>query len=162
MLSPAQREYLVLAILIFIFVAALIPSLLASSALTRDGLRKQDITYLKRAMEDYYNVHLAYPLPRDACISSANPYLWTFVSVLPHDVRESSGHRYRYCVTLSHAAGATGYFLEAQFETDSPDQRAFDEDEQRKFHYRIMHENGMVLYRVCGGEEQQCKPNTNE
>lgn len=158
MQTVAQREYLMLAVLAGIFIAALIPSLLTTRAAVRDGLRKEDITYLKRSLEDYYNQHATYPLPADTCITSTNPRSWNFIPALPHDVRESKGFIYRYCVTSRDARGATGYFLEAQFEGDVAGQRAFDEDEQRKFHYRILHENGKTLYRVCGGEQIQCKP----
>ncbi|MBI4022144.1 MAG: hypothetical protein HY372_02210 [Candidatus Andersenbacteria bacterium] len=162
MLTVAQREYLVLAILALIFVVALIPSLLTSRALVRDGLRKQDITYLKRSLENYYNQRNIYPpIPVD-CITTGQPAAWTFVTALPHDIREQPGFVYRYCATSATPLGTTGYFLEAQFESYAPDTRAFDEDEQRKFHFRILHEDGKTLYRVCGGEEMQCKPIINE
>lgn len=157
MSTVAQREYLVLALLVGFFIAALIPSLLTTRAAVRDGLRKENITYLKRSLEDFYNQHATYPLPAATCITSTNPQDWNFAPTLPHDVRESKGFAYRYCVTSRNSRGATGYYLEARFEREASDQQAFDEDEQRKFHYRILHANGQTLYRVCGGEEQQCK-----
>lgn len=157
MLTVAQREYLTLAILLLIFVILLIPSLLATRAAIRDGLRQQDITYLKRTLEDYYNTHEFYPPTPKHCLISTNPGEWSFVKVMPHDVREEKGYFYRYCQTSGDNKGAAGYFLEAQFEVDQKDQRSFDEDEQRKFHYRILREDGQTLYRVCGGEEKQCE-----
>lgn len=157
MLTVAQREYLTLAILLLIFVILLIPSLLATRAAIRDGLRQQDITYLKRTLEQYFNEHEIYPAISKNCLTSNHPDDWPFIAVLPHAVRENRGFSYRYCVTSANSSGATGYFLEAQLENDQPDTISFDEDEQRKFHYRILHENGQTLYRVCGGEEKQCQ-----
>ncbi|MFH1353993.1 MAG: hypothetical protein ABIH36_01775 [bacterium] len=132
MLTIAQREYLTLAILLIVFIAFLVPSLLTTRAEVRDGLRKQEITRLKRSLEDYYNIHESYPLTFDA-----SPY--------------------RYVVTGQDESGATGYYLEAQFEVEQKNQAAFDEDESRKFHYRILHQENKILYRVCGGSELQCQ-----
>lgn len=158
MLTRAQREYFFLTALALIYIAFLIPSLLTTRALVRDGLRLQDITYLKRSLEQYFNQHHHYPAIRTPCLTTAEPEAWTFIDVLPHDVREQRGFVYRYCVTSGTPQAAQGYFLEAQFEVNTRDTRAFDEDEQRKFHYRILHENGLTLYRVCGGQETQCRP----
>jgi hypothetical protein len=166
MRPTARREYLVLGLVLIIFFIALIPSLLTSRAQVRDGLRRQDITYLKRSLEQFYNQHTYYPSLADTdCITAAEPARWPFIETLPHDVREHKGFLYRYCVTSADEtglpagqAGALGYFLEAQLEVDQPDQRTFDEDELRKFYYRILHEDDKILYRVCGGEEKQCEP----
>jgi type II secretory pathway pseudopilin PulG len=159
MFTDAQREYAAVAILLTIFVAALIPSLLTARASVRDGLRKQDLTYLKRSLEQFYNEHEYYPaLAGTNCLTTNRPDRWPFIETLPHDVRETAGFIYRYCVTESDNAGATGYFLEARLEVDQPDQRTFDEDELRKFYFRILHQDGQTLYRVCGGEEKQCEP----
>jgi len=157
MLTVAPREYLTLAILLLIFIIFLIPSLLTTRAAVRDGLRQQDITYLKRTLENYYNTHEFYPPSPKHCLISTSPGEWFFVKVMPHDVREEYGYLYRYCATSGDAAGSTGYFLEAQLEVDQKDQRSFDEDEQRKFHYHILHTDGKTLYRVCGGQEKQCQ-----
>lgn len=133
MSAIAKREYFVLAVLVIIFIAALIPALLTTRAEVRDGLRKQDITRLKRSLEDFYNIHKYYPMTYEA-----TPY--------------------SYHVTSQEESGATGYFLEAQFEVEQKDQTTFDEDESRKFHYRILHQENKILYRVCGGTETQCQP----
>jgi hypothetical protein len=161
MFTIAQKEYLVLACLLFVFVITLIPSLLTARAHVRDGLRREDISYLKRSLEQFYNEHNFYPLPETSnCIASTEPEQWSFIETMPHDVREHTGFVYRYCVTSADSQGQTGalgYFLESQLEVDQPNQRMFDEDELRKFHYRILHEEGKTLYRVCGGEEKQCQ-----
>src|SRR5687768_3132610 len=107
MLTTARREYLVLAVLLIIFLVSLIPSLLTSRAHVRDGLRRQDITSLKRSLEQFYNEHEYYPPVRQAgpavdgasCITSLEPDRWPFIEALPHDVRENNGFLYRYCIT---------------------------------------------------------------
>src|SRR3989344_6769753 len=152
----AQREYAVIAAVLLIFAAALVPSLIVARAEIRDSLRRQDITYLKRSLEQFYNEHEFYPaLPDRDCITSREPSQWPFIETLPHDVREGKGFIYRFCITSTAAAGTNGYYLEAQLEVDQDDQRTFDEDELRKFYYRILHEGGKTLYRVCGGEAKQ-------
>ena len=132
MSTTAKHEYLVLAILAVIFIVALIPSLLTTRAEIRDGQRKQNITQHKRSLEDYYNIHEYYPMTYEA-----TPY--------------------SYHVSSHNKLGATGYYLEAQFEVEQKDQTAFDEDESRKFHYRILNQDNKTFYRVCGGIEMQCQ-----
>jgi hypothetical protein len=156
----AQKEYLVIGVTLGVFIAALIPSLIAARTHVRDGLRRADITYLKRSLEQFNNEHDHYPpLEKSDCVTSREPDHWPFIAALPHDVREERGFLYRYCVTSANPAtgGAAGYFLEAQLEVDQADQTAFDEDELRKFYFRILHEDNRILYRVCGGEEKQCE-----
>lgn len=131
MLTVAGREYLVLTFLLLIFVVLLIPSLLTTRAEIRDGLRKQDIATLKHNAEMYFNEHNIYPTSLDA-----SPY--------------------RYVVTKTQDQAASGYYIEAELEVEQLDQTAFDEDELRKYHFRILHEDNKILYRVCGGEETQC------
>jgi type II secretory pathway pseudopilin PulG len=171
MLTVARGEYAALTLLAGTFITFLIPSLLDTRADIRDGLRKQDIAYLKRSLEQFYNEHNYYPPirarlapqggPRASnteCITTRQPDTWPFIQELPHDVREDRGFDYRYCVTSGNASGATGYFLEARLEGTQPDQHTFDEDELRKFYFRILHSGGKTIYRVCGGEETQCEP----
>jgi len=135
----------------------------------RDTLRQDDITNLKRAIEQYNNAFFAYPTPPNteaACTETA-PDSWLlgndsplvnghFIDAIPHDVREKSGHLYRYCATVVENGKTTGYYLEAELEVDQSDIIAFDEDEERKFAYRILHDGARILYRVCGGDENQC------
>lgn len=159
-MTTGQREYLILTLLLAILLGFTIPSLLTARASVRDGLRRQDITYLKRSLEQFYNANEYYPLINGAdCITSDNPSNWYFIDTLPHDVREDDGHIYRYCVTDTDpaAGGAIGYFLEATLEVDQPTGNFFDEDESRKFYYRQFTENDRTIYRVCGGTEMQCE-----
>ncbi|HLD25485.1 MAG TPA: hypothetical protein VJC05_00385 [Candidatus Andersenbacteria bacterium] len=158
MLSVARREYLVLVLLGLIGLGFLAPSLHTARAEVRDGLRRQDITYLKHSLEQFYNEHEFYPLAPE-CLTSTATNEWDFIEVLPHDVKEADGFLYRYCVTSQNQLSATGYFLEAQLEVGQANTVAFDEDELRKFHYRILHAGNKILYRVCGGEEKQCESN---
>lgn len=158
-------------LLLFFF----IPALLTARAEVRDDLRRTDITNLKHAAEQYFNLHEYYPTPptdSSPCTSSGADS-WLFgeqslffhdrhIDVIPHDLRESRGHVYTYCVTSTDVADHTdGYFLQAVLERPQPERRAFDEDEDRKFHYRVLHDGERVLYRVCGGREKQCEPTLN-
>jgi hypothetical protein len=148
-------------------------------AAVRDDLRQTDLALLKHALEQYYNLRNRYVTPpshQAECTSSADPNSWLFgssspllhdrlIDAIPHDVREGQRFAYHYCVTSlgledEEAPGkklADGYFLEARLEQDRPDEIGFDEDEQRKYHYRVLHEGNTVLYRVCGGVERQCE-----
>ena len=110
----------------------LIPSLLTARAEFRDGLRRQDVAMLKHNAEMYFNEHNVYP-------SSLNT------------------SPYRYVVTKTQDQAASGYYIEAELEVAQSDRTAFDEDEQRKYFYRILHKDGKTLYRVCGGDEKQCE-----
>lgn len=171
MTKRARYEYIAIAILGVFFLFFVGYGLLQARTQVRDDLRKNDITDLKRALEQYNNKIFAYPAPPNGELgcTSTSPDSWLlgkasplvsghFIDAIPHDVRESKGHTYTYCATDVVGGKTISYYLEAQLEINEPDARAFDEDEQRKFDYRILHENGKVLYRVCGGEEKQCKP----
>ncbi len=80
-----------------------------------------------------------------------------FIDAIPHDVRERRGFAYSYCITQAPKKQVTAFYLEAALESNAQEGIFFDEDEQRKFDYRVVIENGKKLYRVCGGEEKQCK-----
>lgn len=143
----------------------------------RDDLRTQDMTDLKRALEQYFNTHEQYISPpaelgsasQPVCTTSAATDSWffgassplvkeKFIAAMPHDLRESEGKSYRYCATVLKGGQAVGYTLEAQLEYPKPEGTFFDEDELRKFHYRIMPADGYTIYRLCGGEEPSCTP----
>lgn len=130
--TRAQTEILVLAGLIVLLMIALLPSLLIQRAEVRDDRKRQDIAALKRQAEDFYNQHQYYP------------------DQLPSP--------YRYIVTQRQQQHASGYYLEATQERHSADTIGFDEDEKRKYHFRVLNENNQTLYRVCGGTETQCHP----
>lgn len=167
----AKREYLTLGTIGIIFLCFLGYSLLFSRTHIRDDLRKQDVTNLKRAVEQYNNATTYYPTPPDkqiGCTNSTDSNSWFFgsnsplldemvIDAIPHDVREHEGYVYSYCVTRLENGVTKDFYIQAQLEIPAEDIRAFDEDELRKFDYRIVNENGMTLYRVCGGDELQCK-----
>lgn len=170
MTKRAQYEVIALVVLCGIFGFFLLNGLFHARTVVRDDLRRQDITNLKRAAEQYNNAFTYYPTPPDGSVgcteSSLESWLFGedsplvtghFINAIPHDVREERGHIYRYCVTDVSNQKAVSYFFEATLEIDQPEGTAFDEDEDRKFDYRILHEDGKTLYRVCGGEESQCK-----
>ena len=180
-MTRAQIEFVVFFSVIVLFIAAVVPALTRARAEVRDDLRRQDITNLKVALEQYNNEHNHYGLPvRQAgllpegapeCTASADKASWLFgdkspllqeqfIDAIPHDTRESLGHAYRFCATELDAEnrGIAGYFLEAELEVDQPDTISFDEDERRKFFYRILYDEGRTLYRICGGSETQCTP----
>lgn len=170
MASP-QREYAVIAILLCIFGALTAQAVISGRAYVRDDLRQQDITHLKQALEKYFNAHEFYVTPpagQSSCTSSsaeswffsdASPLLAEqHTDAIPHDVRERSGFKYTYCATHQYQGNTTGYYLEAEMETNKQPGRFFDEDEKRKFGYRIMKDGNRTLYRVCGGSETQCDP----
>ena len=171
-MTRARREYIVLGAIGIIFLILLFNAVLTARTAVRDDLRRADITNLKRAAEMYFNRHNFYPTPPDKsiiCTESSDQNSWLFgnaspllqeqhIDALPHDVRESRGHIYRYCATKIPEEVTNGYFFEAELEIDEPETIAFDEDETRKFYYRVLHEDGKTLYRVCGGIETQCDP----
>ena len=130
-LSLAQKEATALAALAALLLVALLPSLLIQRTEVRDDLKRQAIATLKRQAEDFYNKHEYYP------------------DELPSP--------YRYVVTDTAATHTQGYYLEAQLERPQVDTRGFDEDEKRKYHFRMLNENNQILYRVCGGTEMQCQ-----
>lgn len=165
-----HQEYRVVLVLVGIFLLLLIPAVWLARAEVRDDLRRQDITNLKRAIEQYFNRHQYYPTPptTEACTSSS-PDSWFFgdraallreqhIDVIPHDVRENQQYYYSYCATAYDRNGKTrGYYLQAQLERPAAATRAFDEDEERKFYFRVLNDHDQVLYRVCGGNEKQCE-----
>ncbi len=144
-------------------------SILYARSVVRDDLRKQDIANIKRSAEQYFNAHNSYPaatIHTIGCTQSSkdswffgesSPLLREqFIDAIPHDVRESKGFVYSYCITGIEKNIVTSFYLQAQLESQAKDGVFFDEDEHRKFNFRILHENGKTLYRVCGGQEHQC------
>ncbi len=170
MIPPAKRELLIITIgLIPILILSMYSVSYARQAV-RDDLRKQDITNMKRALEQYYNAHDSYLLPptKTPDCTTNTQESWFFgdsspllreqlIDAIPHDVRESRGFTYTYCVTSVSNNRATGFYLQASLEGDEPEGVFFDEDEKRKFNYLVLLEQGKRLYRVCGGEELQCQ-----
>ena len=165
-----KYEIVLLGVITAILLAFLVNSFLFARTAVRDDLRREDITNLKRAAELYNNKFGYYPTPPSKLTecTSSDPSSWLlgensplvedhFINAIPHDVRESKGHVYSYCVTNIEDGRAMDYYFEAELEITEDEERAFDEDESRKFDYRILHEDGKVLYRVCGGNEEQCK-----
>lgn len=170
-MDQSSQEYRALLVLGTLLVIGLLQAVVPARAEVRDDLRRQDITNLKRSIEQYFNRREFYPTPptgKSACTSSS-PDSWFFgksspllreqyIDVIPHDVREYREHYYAYCTTTSDSAGKTqGYYLQAQLERPEVPLRSFDEDESRKFYFRILREDDQVLYRVCGGNEKQCE-----
>lgn len=170
MTPTGKRELITIAGGTLFFLMIALFSISYARAAVRDDLRKQDMTNIKRALEQYYNAHEFYVSPPDGQISctQSSPPSWLFgdaspllqeqfIDAIPHDVRESRGFTYTYCVTSLQGAYADGFYLEATLESNEPVGISFDEDEQRKFGYRVLRENGQRLYRVCGGKESQCQ-----
>lgn len=170
-MNQSSWEYTAAALVGTAFLIICIAAILPARAEVRDDLRRQDVTNLKKAAEQYFNLHEYYPTPPagvSRCTSSS-PESWFFgesssllrgqhIDAIPHDVRERRGYHYAYCVTSRDGTDKTaGYYLQAQLERPEMEQRSFDEDETRKFHFRILHESDQVLYRVCGGNEKQCE-----
>lgn len=167
-----QFQWELAAVLVFVVLIAayMIPAIGYTRADVRDDLRKTDIAQLKQALERYNNTAKHYvPSPDGhlACTNSIDVNSWLFgpnsplvkqkiVTAIPHDVRESATQNYQYCITDIQNNQVTAYYLQAQLENYQPDQIGFDEDEARKYAFRILNENGHTLYRVCGGSEKQC------
>lgn len=171
-----QIEYTVATLMAVVLLALLASAMLNARAAVRDDLRKTDLTNLKRGIEMYNNQHNFYPAPPSEpsdmpkCTTVTDTSSWLFagnsillrgqyLNAIPHDVRESRGHIYMYCATdILQGSQALGYYLEAQLEVKQPDIVAHDEDDLHNFDYRVLHDNGKILYRVCGGTENQCTP----
>ncbi len=169
-LTRIQLEYAAATTIFGLLLLFLIPSIISSRIAVRDDLRRQDITDLKHALELYNNEFDNYGTPplSEICTSTDDQTSWLFgnnspllkgqhINAIPHDTRERSGRAYVYCATDVTAGNVSGYYLEAQLEAQYTDERMFDEDEKRKFYYRILHDGERVLYRVCGGSELQCQ-----
>lgn len=166
-------EYLVVGLLAAVILTLLVRATVYARQEVRDDLRKQDLTNIKRALEQYFNAHEQYIGPtaaasQSACTTSDDTNSWLFgtpspllqekfITAMPHDVREQNGHHYRYCTSVANGQAA-GFVLEAQLESAATPGIFFDEDEQRKFHYRILENNGQTIYRLCGGDEPSCTP----
>lgn len=171
-MTRTQIEYSIAAVLAAILLAFLLNAVVHARAAVRDDLRKTDITTLKRGTEMYFNRYNFYHTPphkQPSCTTVTEEDSWLFrgtspllkeqhLNAIPHDVRENRGHTYRYCATKIESGNTTGYYFEAQLEVEQPDVIALDEDETRNFTYRILHEDGKILYRICGGTETQCQP----
>lgn len=171
-LRRVHWEALALAVVLLVFAVLCLGAFFTARAQVRDDLRLADLTNLKRSLEVYYNIHEFYVAPPSndpMCTSSVEDTSWLFggsspllgdgvMDAVPHDVRESQTRKYVYCVTSFENGRADGYYLQATMERDRPEGIVFDEDEQRKFHYRVLHESGETLLRICGGEELQCFP----
>lgn len=158
--------------LAFLALLVLFPAVFQARTAVRDDLRVQDLTLLKQALEEYNNTHNFYVTPpstaTSACTTSIELDSWLFgsasslikegdIDALPHDVRESRHRYYAYCATEIQNGRAAGYYLEAHLEQQLEPKIGFDEDEARKFDYRILYQDDKTLYRVCGGTETQCK-----
>lgn len=144
-MSPRARwEAVALVVLLLVLLAFAIPAFLHARAEVRDDLRRDDLTNLKRELEQYNNKFKVYPAisgGQEGCTPKGS---------------------YTYCVTQVEAGQTVGFYVEAQLEVPQPDTIGFDEDESRKFAYRIINENHRTLYRVCGGTETQCgQPDSN-
>lgn len=170
MISRAKKELLTVIGIGLIVAGIALYSIAYARSAVRDDLRKQDITNLKRALEQYYNLHEFYPGESKNTVSctASGPDSWLFgdtspllkeqfIDAIPHDVRESRGFTYSYCITGVSNNRTTAFYLQAMLESNEKEGMFFDEDEQRKFNYRVLREDGKTLYRVCGGEELQCK-----
>lgn len=137
--STAKKEYIAIGALLIIYLAFLIPALVHERTLVRDDLRKADLGTIKFGLEMYYNKHTYFPPTPDGKIGCTN----------------YGG--YRYCVTSLENKHASGFYLQAQLESRQPEARGFDEDEHRKYDFRVLREGTATLYRVCGGVELQCR-----
>ena len=171
-MNRAQTEYVVATLIVILLLILFVPAALTARAEVRDDLRRSDITNLKHAAEMFNNTYNFYPAPPPGappCTSSGESDSWLFgskspllegqhIDAIPHDVREGHGHVYTYCATEVRDGQALGYYFEAQLEVEQADRVDLDEDETRNFHYRILHDGNRILYRVCGGTEQQCTP----
>ncbi|MEX0650115.1 MAG: hypothetical protein WD200_03875 [Candidatus Andersenbacteria bacterium] len=168
----AKYEYLVIGALGILALLIIIPAVFKARIAVRDDLRMQDMAILKQAVEQYNNTHDFYvtpPTTTSPCTTSMELDSWLFgsnsslikeghIDALPHDVRESTDRHYVYCATDIQSGRTTGYYLEAHLEQRLEPEIGFDEDESRKFDYRILNQDDKTLYRVCGGTETQCKP----
>ena len=189
--STAKHEYLAIAFLALTALIFLIPAALHARQIARDDMRKIDLSQFKRTLEHYHNQHDHYLTPPTdvltnqptlpLCTNQADPDSWFFgpssplrangfLPTMPTDPhrthRTDHAHSYTYCVTeLSDKATTTGYYVETTLEQTIPSNQlgtGFDEDEQRKYHYRQLAvpsktTPAIIKYRVCGGTETQCQ-----
>lgn len=137
--SIAKKEYVVLLALLLIYLTFLVPALLHERTLVRDDRRKAELGTIKFGLEMYNNKYKYFPPTPDGKIGC------------------TAYGSYTYCVTSLDNKHASGFYLQAQLESRQPEARGFDEDEQRKYDFRVLHQGMTTLYRVCGGVELQCR-----
>lgn len=121
-----RREALVFLVGVVIFLALLFPALMYARRETRDGIRRNEIAAFKQVLEQYYNTHETYPRVFDAS---------------PHE----------YVVSEADGAGAKSWYLRAQLENKHTAEAGYDEDEGRKYNFRLVQEGSVTFYEVCGG-----------
>jgi len=170
MTKRAKIEFWVFGIVVLAWVVVVIVAANAARAAVRDDLRQTDMEHLKIALEKYNNEfehYVAAPAGAEACTKSTDGDSWLFgdqsplllgkfTDALPHDVREGRGRWYTYCATDMRDGKAFGYYMQAMLEVPRSEGLMFDEDENRKYYYRIVSDNNKILYVLCGGEEEQC------
>lgn len=133
MTALAKKEYIVIGFLLGILFASMIPSLLYARKEKRDGIRRDEIAAMKRALEGINNVKGVYPLEFKAT---------------PH----------QYIVTDKDSTSAKGWFLRVELENPTKDELGFDEEAGRNYFFRILNEHGHIYYDVCGGEDTCGQP----
>ncbi len=122
----AQREGLIIGGTVVVFLALLFPALLYARREARDGIRRNEIAAFKQVLEQHYNKYEAYPL-------------------------EFNAHPHEYVVIEKAGTEAASWYLRAELENPHTTSAGHDEDEGRKYDYRLIHTEGRTYYEVCGG-----------
>lgn len=122
----ARREMTTIALAALIFVALLYPNLQHARREARDGLRRDQLALIKQQIEQYNNLHQAYPLQFDAAPNA-------------------------YVVLNQDSTGATAWYLRAALENPGRPSSGYDAERGRNYIYRIVREGGRTYYDICGG-----------
>lgn len=121
----ARWEYKFLIIVTLLFVLSLLPALHFQQQERRDGIRRAEVISHKKTLEQYFNVHAAYPLEFNAS---------------PH----------QYVVEEVHDGSAIRWYLRAELENMHPETQGFDEE--YNVYYRFVRDDVHTFYDVCGAE----------
>lgn len=161
--STGRMEAIGLLILAVVYIGFLVPALITARKEARDGVRRDDLTALKNALEQYQNVAQAYPAaprePRVGCAVSRETD-WFFGSSSPlrqkklfpaRMIDTDSGRRYEYCVVEGDTHGATAWYLRTRLENLHASESGFDSEGGHNYWFRTVREGRTTFFDICGG-----------
>lgn len=168
-----RQERRFVAMLVILFLLLFIPAIRDARRDARDARRIDDLAQAKRQVEQFYNVHAAFPSTSGTeplpCVSSDDDTnnFWDSMDEVLRDPVLPREQRWRwfpyvYCPTAVEGNGedirVTSFFLQAALEHPRVHGIGFDREEGRNFRFRVIEDGRWTFYRICGGEEPSCTP----
>ncbi len=166
----AERRALWITALLFFLL--LLPAVRDARRDARDDQRLNDLSQIKRTLEQYYNMHSVFPRtsraePLTCVFSDTNDWgslgmsedSFLFDPPLPRE-RQWRRFPYAYCPTTvgqkRDEGSMSGFFLQAALEHPRLSGSGFDTQEGRNFRYRVIYDRTWTFYRICGGDDPSC------